>query len=229
MRPRMREADWSPTTAAGFSGRVVALKADVPTAESDGFNLLGSDFIRLYDGFNFTVERRWVAAEVGSLQWLSGLVWERNSLADAHGSLRPWKLLMFLGGPYFTDTQLSSGGAFHRNLMTAIAWAARQPSVTGRVFTDTGIPRAELLALSCSVMRLVDDLFLPDLFRVHTKLGFARDAQVHTLIRYADTMMHSRPLDWLWTRCQCISWRCSRRTALSSGRTVVAGRSSDST
>ena len=53
------------------------------------------------------------------------------------------------------------------------------------------------MALACSVMRLVDDLFPPDLFRVHTKLGFARDAQIHTLIRYADTVMHSRPLDWL--------------------------------
>eukprot|EP00966_Prymnesium_polylepis_P328924 7384699-Prymnesium_polylepis.1 len=73
VRPRMRETDWSPTTAAGFSGRMVALKADVPATESDGFNLLGSDFVRLYDGFNFTIEHRWVAAEVVILQWLSGL------------------------------------------------------------------------------------------------------------------------------------------------------------
>ena len=177
VRPRMREADWAPTTAAGFSGRLVALKADVPVEESDGFDLRGSDFLRLYDGFNYTVELRWAAADVVVLQWLSGLVWERNSLADAHGSLRPWKLLVFMGGPYFTDTQLSSGASFHRNLMTASAWASRQPSATRRVFTDAGIPRGELMSLACSVMRLVDDLFLPDLFRVHTKLGFARDAQ----------------------------------------------------
>ena len=64
VRPRMGETNWAPTTAAGFSGRLVALKADVPVEESDGFDLRGSDFLRLYDGFNYTVELRWAAADV---------------------------------------------------------------------------------------------------------------------------------------------------------------------
>ena len=197
VRAHMREAHWAPTTAAGFAARLVALKADVPAEEQDGFVLLGSDFIRLHDAFNSTVELHWTAPEVVSLQWLSGLVWERDSLADSNGSLRPWKLLIFLGGAYFTDAQLRSGASFHRNLMTATAWAARQPSAVGRVFTDDAITAAEMLSLSSHVMRLLDDLVLPDLFRVHTKLGFARDAQLHTLIRYADSVLNSRPLDWI--------------------------------
>ena len=84
---------------------------------------------------------------------------------------------MFIGGPYFVDTQLRSGNSF--------------------VFVDAGIPGAEMLSLSAHVIRLMDDLYLPDLFRVHTTLGFARDAQVHTLIRYADTVLNRRPLDWV--------------------------------
>ena len=89
--------------ASGFAGRLVALKAEVPDDQQDGFMLLGSDFIRLHDSFNSTVELMCTAAEVINLQWLTGLVWERNSLADSEGSLRPWKLLMFIGGPYFVD------------------------------------------------------------------------------------------------------------------------------
>ena len=73
------------------------------------------------------------------------------------------------------DTQLRSGNSFHRNLMTATAWAQRQPSAVVRVFVDAGIPGAEMLSLSAHVIRLMDDLYLPDLFRVHTTLGFARD------------------------------------------------------
>ena len=60
----------------------------MPNDQQDGFVLLGSDFIRLHDSFNFTVELMWTAAEVVVLQWLTGLVWERNSLADSQGSLR---------------------------------------------------------------------------------------------------------------------------------------------
>eukprot|EP00966_Prymnesium_polylepis_P135223 3125598-Prymnesium_polylepis.2 len=96
----MREVHWSPTTAAGFAGRLLALKADVPDDQQDGFALLGSDFIRLHDALNSTVELGcWTAAEEINLQWLTALVWERNSLADGQSSLRPWKLLMFIGGP----------------------------------------------------------------------------------------------------------------------------------
>ena len=81
--------------------------------------MLGFDFIRLHNAFNSTVELRWTAAEQTILQWLTGLVWERNSLADSQGSLRPWKLLFLIGGPYFVDSQLRSGSSFHRNIMTA--------------------------------------------------------------------------------------------------------------
>ena len=197
VRAQMREVHWSPTTASGFASRLVSLKAEVPDDQQNGFVLLGTDFIRLHDAFNSTVELAWTGAEQVNLQWLSGLVWERNSLADGQGSLRPWKLLMFIGGPYFVDAQLRSGSSFHRNMMTATAWAQRQPSAVGRVFLDAGIPGAELLALSAHVVRLMDDLYLPDLFRVHTTLGFVRDAQVHTLIRYADTVLNRRPLDWI--------------------------------
>eukprot|EP00966_Prymnesium_polylepis_P114239 2639829-Prymnesium_polylepis.1 len=39
VRARMSECDWAPSTATGFAGRLVALKADVPDAEQDAFNL----------------------------------------------------------------------------------------------------------------------------------------------------------------------------------------------
>ena len=71
-----------------------------------------------------------------------------------------------------------------------------------------------MLSLSAHVIRLMDDLYLPDLFRVHTTLGFARDAQVHTLIRYADTVLNRRPLDWVLDMVStCTSLRCSLRIA----------------
>ena len=56
VRAQMREIYLSPTMASGFAGRLVALKAEVPDDQQDSFVLLGSDFIRLHDSFNSTVE-----------------------------------------------------------------------------------------------------------------------------------------------------------------------------
>ena len=83
----------------------MTLKRCVGDAERVGFALLGSDFMRLH-AFDAAVELRWPNADVVCLQWLHGLVWERDSLADSAGGLRPWMLLCLIGGPYFTLDQL---------------------------------------------------------------------------------------------------------------------------
>ena len=82
--------------------------------------------------------------------------------------------------------------------MTATAWVSKQPSAVARTFNDTTISAAEMLSLSAHVMHLMDDMHMPDIFRVHTPLGFTRDAQIHALIRYADSVQNGRPLDWLF-------------------------------
>jgi hypothetical protein len=121
-----------------MAARLVTLKASVPSDEWDGFYLLGSDFLPLHSTWDQTDDLHWPAADVVNLQWLKGLVWERNSLADSNGTLRPWMLLLFVGGPYFTTGQLSVGSSFHRNMMTATAWVSAGSRAQRRVSSRMG-------------------------------------------------------------------------------------------
>jgi len=92
VRAQMREIHWSPTTSSGFAGRLVALKAEVPNDQQDGFVLLGSDFIPLHDSFNSTVELMWSALlrwlfYSGSQGWFGkGTVWQTVRAAFVRGS-----------------------------------------------------------------------------------------------------------------------------------------------
>ena len=120
----MTSEDWlSVTTPGAFSKMVrTIVSTRVASSKKSDFDLRSTDLVDL-PAFNLMGDLNWTQDDCDLFQWIRGLRYDRNALADRDGHFGLLKLLEYFVGVRFTQGQMMVNSHFHSalDLLTTFA------------------------------------------------------------------------------------------------------------
>ena len=134
----MTSEDWlSVTTPGAFSKMVrTIVSTRVASSKKSDFDLRSTDLVDL-PAFNLQGDLNWTQDDCDLFQWIRGLRYDRNALADRDGHFGLLKLLEYFVGVRFTQGQMMVNSHFHSalDLLTTFAVTKSPTNIKSRYET----------------------------------------------------------------------------------------------
>ena len=131
----MTSEDWlSVTTPGAFSKMVRTIDSTrVASSKKSDFDLRSTDLVDL-PAFNLIGDLNWTQDDCDLFQWIRGLRYDRNALADRDGHFGLLKLLEYFVGVRFTQGQMMVNSHFHSalDLLTTFAVTKSPTNIKSR-------------------------------------------------------------------------------------------------